>query len=145
MRKLIAAGLMLFPALALAQVRVEVGLPTFRFEAAPPMVVVSPGVQVVEDYDEEVFFSDGYYWCRRDDRWFRSRDYRGHWVYVEQRRVPGRLYSIPSGRYRRWHHEERREMRRERWEDRRERHEDRREEHEREKHHGEGWKHHHDD
>ena len=29
---------------------------------APGMEVVSPGVQVVADYDYPVFYSDGYYW-----------------------------------------------------------------------------------
>ena len=39
---------------ARAQVRVEIAVPTIQFEVAPPLVVVSPGVQVVPEYEEEV-------------------------------------------------------------------------------------------
>ena len=40
-----------------------------------------PGVQVVEDNDEEVFFVDGYYWHPGPDGvWFRTRTWRGGWV-----------------------------------------------------------------
>ena len=38
------------------QVQVRVTVPTVRFEVAPPMVEVQPGVLVVHDYDDEVFF-----------------------------------------------------------------------------------------
>lgn len=93
---------MLVPALALAQIHVDIALPSIRFEVAPPLVVVAPGVQVVEDYGEEVFFVDGWYWCRREGRWFRTRDHRGHWVVVETVQVPGTIVKIPPGRYR--HH-----------------------------------------
>jgi len=45
----------------LMQVQVRVTVPTVRFEVAPPMVEVQPGVLVVRDYGEEVFFVDGRY------------------------------------------------------------------------------------
>jgi hypothetical protein len=91
---------------ALGQVRVGVGvdvavpMPSIRFEVAPPLVVVSPGVRVVRDYDEEVFFVDGWYWCRRDHYWFRTRDYRGGWVVADRRYVPATLVKVPPGHYR---------------------------------------------
>ncbi|MBL8940196.1 MAG: hypothetical protein JNM69_36955 [Archangium sp.] len=47
---------------SVAQVKIDVVLPTIVFEAPPALVVVQPGVQVVEDFDEEVFFVDGWYW-----------------------------------------------------------------------------------
>ena len=91
---------------AFAQVRVEVSipLPTITFQAPPPLVVVQPGVQVVEDYDDEVFFVDNVYWCRRGDHWYRSPDHRGTWVVVERNAVPGTLVRIPPGQYKRWKH-----------------------------------------
>lgn len=92
----------IFLAVALAQVHVDIQLPSIRFEAAPPLVVVAPGVQVVPDYDDEVFFVDGWYWCRRDGHWFRTRDYRGGWVVVESRVVPAALVKIPPGHYRKY-------------------------------------------
>ena len=52
-------------------VRVTVATPTVRFETAPQLVEVSPGVQVVPEYGEEVFFVDGWYWCRAGGAWFR--------------------------------------------------------------------------
>lgn len=103
MKKLSVLLCVLAPAIALAQVQVHIALPVIQFEAPPPLVVVSPGIQVVPDYDEEVFFVDGWYWVRRDAYWFRARDYRGSWVVVERRGVPAGLVRIPPGRYKRWH------------------------------------------
>jgi len=66
----------------------------------PPLVVVHPGISVVSDYDQEVFYADGYYWTRRDDGWIRARDHRGTWARVEPRYVPAPLVQAPPGRYR---------------------------------------------
>ncbi|MBL8919227.1 MAG: hypothetical protein JNJ54_10230 [Myxococcaceae bacterium] len=88
--------------LAQVQVKIDVALPTIVFEAPPPLVVVQPGVQVVPEYDDEVFFVDGWYWCRRDDRWFRTKTHRGGWVVVEERGVPVTLVRLAPGQYRKW-------------------------------------------
>lgn len=95
----LVAALAAPPALAQVRVDVQIPLPTIRFEVAPPLVVVSPGVQVVEDYGDEVFFVDGWYWCRRDTHWFRTRDHRGGWVVVDRRYVPATLVKVPPGHY----------------------------------------------
>ena len=85
------------------QVQVRVTVPTVRFEVAPPMVEVQPGVLVVPDYDEEVFFVGGRYWMRGNDgRWYRANDYRGGWAAVEPRAVPAPIGRMPPGRYK--HH-----------------------------------------
>ena len=81
-------------------VDIHVGVPTVRFEAEPPLVIVSPGVMVVEDSDSEVFFVDDYYWTSSRGRWYRTRDYRGGWAPVTERRVPGRISRVTPGRYR---------------------------------------------
>ena len=88
MRTLYASGflVLLFAGAANAQVHVEVRLPSFRWEAQPSMVVVAPGVQVVEDYDEEVFYDDGWYWYRDGGSWYRSHDHHGNWVVVHKRK-----------------------------------------------------------
>jgi hypothetical protein len=87
----------------LMQVQVRVTVPTVRFEVAPPMVEVQPGVLVVHDYDDEVFFVEGRYWMRgNDSRWYRANDHRGGWVAAEPREVPGSLVRVPPGRYK--HH-----------------------------------------
>jgi hypothetical protein len=124
------AALLGLPGVAAAQAQVDIH---FDIPAVlPRMVVVSPGVQVVPECREEVFFHDGYYWVRRDDYWYRSRDHRGGWVVVPPRRVPPRLVAYPPGHYRNWKAEraERREERKaerraekrhERWERERDR------------------------
>ncbi|HEY0255713.1 MAG TPA: hypothetical protein VGC41_29490 [Kofleriaceae bacterium] len=49
--------------------------------ATPDLVEVSPGVQVVADYDDSVFYSDGYYWRNDNGGWYRSTYYSGGWSY----------------------------------------------------------------
>jgi hypothetical protein len=130
------------PARAQVGVRIELGLPV-----APPLVEIQPGIQVVEGFGEEVFFSRGWYWCRRPGGWYRARSPRDRFEWIEGRRVPGALIRVPEGHYRDWHHdrhfnhmdarrEGHREIRREeRREDRREgRREGRREERREERH-----------
>jgi hypothetical protein len=95
---------------AQVHVQVELGLPI-----APPLVLVQPGVQVVEGFGEEVFFHNGWYWCRRPDGWYRARSPRARFAWIEARRVPGVLVRAPMGHYRNWHHD--RPV--ERWETRR--------------------------
>ncbi len=99
----IALALLLAPALPHAQVVMDIRI---GFPAPPTLVVVSPGIQVVPDYDEEVFFVDGWYWLRRDSAWYRTRDHRGGWVVVQPRYVPAALVRLPPGQYKHWRKEE---------------------------------------
>jgi hypothetical protein len=115
--------------------------PMVRFEAPPPLTVVEPGVQVVRDNDEEVFFTGGYYWhAGPDGTWYRTRSYRGGWVVAPRRMVPGAIVRLPRGQYRHFHGEAWRDQRREeRHEQKAWRHEERHEqkaERRWEKHHG---------
>src|SRR5262245_33768973 len=71
---------------------VQVSVPTVHFEVEPPLVVVSPGVYVVQDYGDEVFFSGGWYWVQSGGAWYRTRNYRGGWVAVTGPRVPRAIY-----------------------------------------------------
>lgn len=98
--RLAVAAALLSSGAALAQIDVHVGLPSIHFEVRPPLVVVSPGVQVVEDHDEEVFYVDRYYYVREGRHWYRTRDHRGHWVRVEERHVPATVVRSPHGKYR---------------------------------------------
>jgi hypothetical protein len=52
------------------------------------MEVVSPGVQVIADYDYPVFYSDGFYWRYDGGMWYRS----GYW-----NRGWGVAYNVPVG------------------------------------------------
>jgi hypothetical protein len=98
------------PSAATAQIyastSVQVGLSPIKIgqpAVLPPLVVVQPGVQVVQDLDEEVFFVGDYYWARRAGAWYRTRDHRAYWAPVEPRWVPVALGRIPAGYYRYWH------------------------------------------
>jgi hypothetical protein len=112
---ILALGLSVVAVPAFAQVHVSVGVPapprpvappapSITFVAPPPLVTVEPGIQVVEDQADEVFFVDNYYWVRRDGHWWRSANHRGGWAYVDGPGVPGALVKVPNGHYRRYKH-----------------------------------------
>jgi hypothetical protein len=82
------------PAEAGVDVQVNIGLPV-----APPLVVVQPGVSVVEDWHEEVYFVAPYYWVRRGDVWYRARSPNAAFVVAPRRVVPVTLVEIPPGKY----------------------------------------------
>ncbi|HEX8114531.1 MAG TPA: hypothetical protein VF516_42670, partial [Kofleriaceae bacterium] len=54
------------------------------YAATPDLVTVQPGVQVVADYDEPVFFVDGFYWRFYDGYWYRSNSYYAGWYFYER-------------------------------------------------------------
>src|ERR1051326_6667912 len=60
--------------------------------SSPELVAVAPGVQVIADYDQPVFYSDNYYWRYDNGVWYRSRDYRRDWARIEV--VPDRIRTI---------------------------------------------------
>ena len=107
---LLASLLLALPVRAQVQLQITMGLPV----VLPPMVVVQPGVRVVSELDEEVYFVDGWYWVRRGPHWYRTHDHRGQWVWVAPARVPVALVRMPPGQYRRLHREEWERSRRER-------------------------------
>lgn len=45
----------------------------------PDLVYVSPGVQVIADYDEPVFYADGFYWRETGGIWYRSHYHTHGW------------------------------------------------------------------
>src|ERR1700709_928060 len=49
--------------------------------STPDLVYAAPGVQVVADYDDPVFYSDGFYWRYDDGGWYRSNNYAGGFAY----------------------------------------------------------------
>jgi len=89
------------PARAQISLHIDIGLP-----AAPPLVQVQPGVQVVEGFHDEVFFNAGWYWCRRQDGWYRARSPRARFDWVDAHQVPHDLVRMPPGHYRNWHHDQ---------------------------------------
>src|SRR5215831_6721634 len=63
---------------------VEAAPGAVAYADTPDMVSVSPGVQVVADYDEPVFFVDDFYWRFNDGFWYRSNVYYGGWYFYER-------------------------------------------------------------
>lgn len=61
---------------------------------SPELVQLGPGVQVIADADEPIFFTGGDYWLYRDGYWFRSNDYRSGYARIEYRAVPQELRDI---------------------------------------------------
>jgi hypothetical protein len=62
----------------------------------PQLVEVEPGVQVVADYDQPVFFSDGAYWRYDAGVWYQSRYHDRAWVRVEAPPVAVRHVEHPE-------------------------------------------------
>lgn len=139
----LAAVIALAPAVASAQLDLRIRVP---LPPTPPLVVVTPGVQVVENHDEEVFFTGGYYWVRRSDRWYRAPRPSAEFAVVEHRAVPATLLKMPPGQYRRYkraehrahkaEEREHREHRKEHREHQKEHRKEHREHHKEHKHHG---------
>lgn len=50
--------------------------------STPDLVFVAPGVHVIADYGEPIFFVDGFYWWYFGGLWYRSTFYTDGWAYV---------------------------------------------------------------
>jgi hypothetical protein len=46
----------------------------------PDLVYAAPGVQVIADYDDSIFYADSFYWRFSDGGWYRSPRYNGGWI-----------------------------------------------------------------
>ncbi len=74
------------------------------YYAQPDLIEIEPGVQVIVDYDEPIFYSDNYYWRNDGGVWYRSSYYNRGWVsasppvYVARINSPGRYrHYRPAG------------------------------------------------
>jgi len=121
MKTLLAAVLLALalPAPARAQVQFQIQL---SLPVTPPLVVVEPGIQVVSDYDEEVFFYGNRYWLRRHRHWYWAPGPSAPFVHVEPHTVPAPLMRLPPGRYVRYRpppgHDRREREERKAWKER---------------------------
>jgi hypothetical protein len=96
--------LAILPVSARAQFTTELAV-QLTLPVRPALVLVQPGVQVVPDYDEEVFYASGGYWLRRGPTWFRAPRPSVAFALVPSARVPIVLAKLPPpGHYRRWKH-----------------------------------------
>ncbi|MBS1123506.1 MAG: hypothetical protein H6Q90_5734 [Deltaproteobacteria bacterium] len=69
----------------------------------PDLVEISPGVSVIVDYDEPIFYSNNYYWRNDGGRWYRSNYYNRGWVYANPPVVVGRINTPGAYRHYRPH------------------------------------------
>ena len=63
---------------------------------------------VVPDIDDEVFYTDGYYWVRRHHEWYYAPTPHRRWSRIDGRRVPPAIRRLPPGRYRHYHEQHQR-------------------------------------
>jgi hypothetical protein len=61
---------------------------------SPELVAVGPGIQVVADADEPLFYSDGAYWLYRASNWYRSDNDRSGFAPIEPVDVPVAVRTI---------------------------------------------------
>jgi hypothetical protein len=82
LRKIAIVGALVALSTAASACVVEGRVRSHAYVSAPSaeLALVSPGVYVVADYSEPVFYTDGYYWLYRDGFWLRSYTYTGGWV-----------------------------------------------------------------
>ena len=68
----------------------------------PDLIAVSPGVEVVYDYDQPVFFVNGFYWHQEGGIWYSSHYHTGGWVRTSS--PPREVVSIRNpGGYSHYH------------------------------------------
>ena len=94
---------------AFARTSVSIGLqfgdryrgPDIYFREEPRIIMV-PGTRVyyVSDSDYDIYRYGRYWYYNYDGGWYRSRTYRGPWIFVGYRSVPREISYVPV-RYRR--------------------------------------------
>jgi hypothetical protein len=96
-RTILLASILAVPAPAMAEVNVHISLPPLIVFASPPEMVVIPEtyVYVVPDYQEDIYFYNGWWWRLWEGRWYRSRSYNSGWGYYQ--RVPSFYTRVPRG------------------------------------------------
>ena len=82
----------------------DTATPAYGYTVDPEFETIGPDVQVVDDLDYPVFFSDGFYWMYDGGFWFRSHSWRGGWIGVAPVGVPYGIRGIRAPlAYSHWH------------------------------------------
>ena len=104
-RKIIYSLLILCASLISAEVNVNVDInigPRIRLPESPGVVLVSPGIMVIEDYPDEVFFVSGFYWTLHGGHWYKCGGHKGRWIKTNRGKVPSAVLKMPPGKYKHW-------------------------------------------
>ena len=75
---------------------VVVEQPAAEVYVQPDLVEVSPGIQVIADYNEPVFFTNNLYWRNDGGVWYSSSVHTGGWARAE---APERFRTIRVNEY----------------------------------------------
>ena len=84
-----------------AEVNVNIGIgiplpPPLVIPGPPPMIPIPrTSVYFPPTIEVDILFFGGYWYRPHRDHWFRARSYNGPWVFVEPRRVPRAVISLP--------------------------------------------------
>jgi hypothetical protein len=78
------------------RIRIGVPMPPHIEFSAPPRLVVVPEtyVYVAPDVEEEIFFSDGWWYRPWEGRWYRSRHHNSGWQHYK--RIPSFYSHVPN-------------------------------------------------
>lgn len=80
-----------------AGVDIVFNLPAIRFYATPALVVIPHTyVYIIPDIGMDILFYEGYWWRPHHGHWYRSKNYDGRWSYIDNRRIPHGLRSLPN-------------------------------------------------
>jgi hypothetical protein len=91
--KLVVLATLAVPACYAASEPAYVAGVTYEGPAQPELVEAEPGLQVIADYPEPIFFVDGFYYHQSGGRWYRARDYHRGWE-TARGGVPSRLSRV---------------------------------------------------
>lgn len=84
MRRLLILLVLSTSALAAGCAGGTVGYTATATYASPDLAYVRPGVYVVADYSQPVFYTDGSYWRYHSGLWYRSPYHNRGWVYYSR-------------------------------------------------------------
>ncbi len=92
-----AFGPALPPALADVEVNVNIGAPVVVTDD-PDELIFMPGygVYFVYGIGYDIFFYNGFWWSRRGNVWYRSRNYRVGWAVIGVNDVPRAVFRVPA-------------------------------------------------
>jgi hypothetical protein len=77
---------------------------TIVFHSQPEVVLVpATKVYYMRNYDCNMYRYGSYWYFVESNRWYRARDYRGPFVYIQSRAVPHPVMVVPVNYRHNWH------------------------------------------
>ena len=77
---------------------------TLEFHSQPEVVLVpATRVYYIRNYDCNMYRYGSYWYFVESNRWYRARDYRGPFVFIQSRSVPRSVVTVPINYRHNWH------------------------------------------